>query len=146
MAFFTAISTSSCGLFYCMVWHLQYSVMMVKDCKTMLLGGFLLPMFFQWVLDLVSSNECILRSSKHCTAALQKKKPCMARMFVGVPFLSYLLNVFFNLRQAMDDQRKKMTILNFNVLLFFRGHFVSSCHFVQAIVFIDIYIRYEALS
>jgi hypothetical protein len=107
MAFFTAISTFSCGLFYCKVWHLQYSVLMVKDCKPVLLGGFLQPMFFQWVLDLVVSGEWILRSSK----------PCIARVFAGVPFLCRLFSVFFNLRQAMDDQRKKMTVLNFNVLL-----------------------------
>ena len=82
----------------------------------MFLRGFLKPIFFQWVIDLVVISEWLLWSSK----------PCSARMFVGVPFLyRHLFSVIFKLRQAMDDPRKKMTDLIFYVLLFFRGRFMS---------------------
>jgi hypothetical protein len=47
---------------------------MVKNCKSVFLREFLWPMFFQWVIDFVVSDEWILRSSK----------PSMAR----VPLLS----------------------------------------------------------
>ena len=93
---------------------------MVKDSKPVFLRGFLQPMFFQWILDLVVSDEWILWPSK----------PCMARVFVGVSFLCCLFSMFFNLRRVMDDQRKNMIVLIFNVLLFFRGYFMSSYHFV----------------
>ena len=92
LALFTVISTSSFDLFYCKVWHLQYSDLIVKDRKHVFLGGFIWPMFFQWVLDLVVSDKWILRSSNY-----------MARVYAGVPFLCCLFSAFFNLRQAMDD-------------------------------------------
>ena len=71
-------------------------------------GGFLQPIFFKWVLDLVVSSEWLLRSSK----------PCLARMFADVPFLYCLFNAIFKLRQAVDDRRKKTTDLIFYVLFF----------------------------
>jgi len=108
LALFTIISTSSYVLFYCKVWRLQFSDLMMKDGKPAFLGGFLQPIYFQCVLDLVVSNERILRSSK----------PCMAREIASVPFRWCLFGAFFNLRQARNDQRKKMTGLIFNVLLF----------------------------
>jgi hypothetical protein len=57
LAFDVAISTSSFGLLYNRVWHLQDSIMMVKDYKPAFLGWFLQLMFFQWVLDLVVSDK-----------------------------------------------------------------------------------------
>ena len=80
---------------------------MVKDSTRVFLGGFLQMMFFQWILDLIVSDEWILRCSK----------PCMARVFVGVPFVCCCLSAFFQSLTAMDDQMKKMTSLIFNVLL-----------------------------
>jgi hypothetical protein len=50
------ISTSSFGLFYCNVYHLHYSVLMVKVCKPVFLGG---SSFFQWILDLIVSDGWI---------------------------------------------------------------------------------------
>ena len=87
LALFTVTLTSSFGLFYCKVWHLQYSDLMMKDCKPVFLGGFLQMMFFQWILDLIVSDEWILQCSK----------PCMVRVFVGVPFLCCLFSALFNL-------------------------------------------------
>ena len=37
------------------VQNLQHSVLMVKNCKPVLLGEFLQPMLIQWILDLVVS-------------------------------------------------------------------------------------------
>ena len=74
--------------------YFKHFVLMVKNCMPVYLGGFLQPIFFQWVLDLVVINEWLLWSSK----------PCSARMFIGVPFLyRRLFNVIFKLRQAMDE-------------------------------------------
>jgi hypothetical protein len=89
---------------------------MVKDCKSVFLREFLWPIFFPWVIDFVVSDEWILRSSK----------PCMARVFAGVPFLCCLFSAFFNLQQAMGDQRTKMA---FDLQCTLKGHFVLSCTF-----------------
>jgi hypothetical protein len=45
LAFDAAILTSSFGLFYRKVQDLQYSVLMVNDCKPVFLEKFLQPMF-----------------------------------------------------------------------------------------------------
>ena len=57
LVFDVAISTSSFGMFYSKVPHLQHVVLTVKDCKPASFEGFLQLMFFQCVLDLVVSNE-----------------------------------------------------------------------------------------
>jgi len=97
------------GLLYSKIRYLQNSVLMVNDCKPTSLRGFLEPMFFQWFLGLVVSNEWLLRSSK----------AYLVRVFAGVPFLCCLFSAIFNLLQAVDDRSKKMTILIFDVFLFF---------------------------
>jgi len=88
LSFVVATSTSSFDLFCDKIRFLQPSVSVVKDCKPVLLGVFLRPMFFQRLLDLVVSSECFLRSSK----------PCVAMAFAGVPFSYCLFSVFFKLR------------------------------------------------
>ena len=86
-------------------------------------------MFFQWILDLIVSSEWILRSSK----------PCLARVFVGDPFLCCLCRAIFKLRQVVDVRKWKKTDLVFDVILYFRGCFVSFCpSFVVAFVFLEI--------
>ena len=77
-----AISTSSFNLFGDKIQFLQPSVLMMKDCKPVLLGVFPQPMFFQQLLDLVVSNEWFLRLSK----------PRVVMMFAGVPFPSILVH------------------------------------------------------
>ena len=52
-----ATSTSSLDIFCVKIWFLQPSVLVVKDCKPVLLGVFPQPMFFQRLLDLVASSE-----------------------------------------------------------------------------------------
>jgi hypothetical protein len=54
---FDAAILASFNLFYCKVQNLQHSILMVKDCKPVFLEGFLQPIFFQWILDLVVSNK-----------------------------------------------------------------------------------------
>jgi len=135
LAFDTTMMTSSFGRSYSHVWHLQHIVLMAKDCKLVCFGGFLQPMFFQWVLDplLTASGFCGLQSLVW--------RGCLQ---VSLSF------AIFSVRSSIFDWQytikgKKMTILIFNVLLFFRGYFVS-WSFVQAIIFVNIYIRYETLS
>jgi hypothetical protein len=99
---------------------------MVKDCKPVFLEGFLQPMFFQWILDLVVSNKVDFAVFN-------------AMFGEGVyrwPFSSLSLQ----LRQAVDVLNKKTTNLVFDVLIHFRGRFVSFCpSFVLAFVFLKIY-------
>ena len=42
--------------------YFQHFVLMVTNCMLVYLGGFLQPIFFQWVLNLVVSSEWLLRS------------------------------------------------------------------------------------
>ena len=62
----------------------------------------------------------------------------------------FLFTIFFNLRQVMDDQRKKMTVWSSMHSYFLEV--ILCLLFGKAIVFLDIYIyphthtRYEALS
>ena len=136
LAFDEAISTSSFGLFYHKVRNLRHSVLMVKDCTSVFLGGFLQPIFFQLILDLVVCSECSFRSSK----------PCMARMFAGGPFLCCLCSAIFKLRRAVDVRKNKMTDLVFDILLYFRGRFVW--HFIYRLykaLFSLKYIRLDTL-
>ena len=117
-----------CGdfdLFFRSVWRqdsfLQPSVLVVKDCKPVLLGVFSQPMFFQRLLNLVVSSEWFLRSSK----------PCVAMTFAGVSFSYCLFSVFFKLRWTTNNRKKKTTIHFFGVI-------VSSCSsIVLLIVFLD---------
>jgi len=61
-------------------------------------------------------------------------------VFAGVLFLGCLVSAIFKFRETVKVQRKKTTNLVFNVLLFFRGHFVSYClFFVPTFVFLKIY-------
>jgi hypothetical protein len=53
----SAISTSSFDLFGNKILFLQPSVLVVKDCKHVLLGVFPQLMFFQRLLDLVASSN-----------------------------------------------------------------------------------------
>ena len=57
LSFVVATSTSSFDLFCDKIWFLQPSISVVKDCKPVLLGVFLQPMFFQRLLNLVVSSE-----------------------------------------------------------------------------------------
>jgi hypothetical protein len=49
-------------------------------------------------------------------------KPCMAMSFVGAPFLSIFFMQFSNSNEV-DDRRKKITKLIFDVFLIFGGCF-----------------------
>ena len=57
LSFLVAISTSSFDLFGDTIRFLQPSILVVNDCKPVLLGVFPQPMFFQQLLDLVASSE-----------------------------------------------------------------------------------------
>jgi hypothetical protein len=56
-SFVVVTLTSSFGLIYDKIWFLQHSSLVVMVCKHALLGVFPQPMFFQWLLDLIVSNE-----------------------------------------------------------------------------------------
>ena len=112
-----AISTSSFDLFCDKIWFLQPSVLVVKDCKPVLLGVFPQPIFFQRLLDLVASREWFSRFSK----------PCVAMTFVGVPFPYCLFSVFFKLRWTAHNQMKKTTRELFGVILFSLCRLVPNC-------------------
>ena len=58
LSFVVETSTSSLDLFCDKIRFLQPSVLVVKDCKPVLLGVFPQPMFFQRLLDLVVNNKC----------------------------------------------------------------------------------------
>jgi hypothetical protein len=77
---FDATILASFGMFYRKVQNLQHSILMMKDCKLVFLEGFLQPMFFQWILDLIVSSKWILLSSK----------PCFTKVFTCGPFLHCL--------------------------------------------------------
>jgi len=113
LGFDAAILTSSFGPHYNNVQHLEFSVLMVKNCKHVFFGGFLRPMFYQWIPNLVVRGEWLLQSSK----------PCLARVFACVPFLYCLFNAISKLRQTVNVRRNKMTDLVFDVLFFLRGRF-----------------------
>ena len=66
LSFVVAISTSFFDLFGDKIRFLQPSVLVVKDCKPVLLEVFLRPMFVLRFLDLVVSSEWFLPSSKPC--------------------------------------------------------------------------------
>jgi hypothetical protein len=64
----------------------------------------------------------------------------MVSMFVGGPFLCCLCSVIFKLRHIVDVRKNKTTDLVFDILLYFRGGFVSFCpSFVLVYVFLEIY-------
>jgi hypothetical protein len=67
------------------VWNLQHSVLIVKDCKPVLLRQFLLPMFFQYILVLMVHGEWFLRSSK----------PCVVEGICRFPFSSLFMQCDF---------------------------------------------------
>ena len=69
---------------------------------------------------------------------------CTVRVFAGVSFICCLFSVFFNLRQAMDDQWKKMTGLIFNVLLF-RGHLCQGVLLYKLLFSFNIYHIWDTL-
>ena len=128
LSFVVATSTYSFDQFCDKIRFLQPSVLVVKDCKPVLLGVSPQPMLFQQLLDLIVSSEWFLRSSK----------PCMAMMFAGVPFPYCLFSVFFNLWWTMNNRLKKTTRELFDVILFSLCHLMSSCpSIVLPIVFLD---------
>jgi hypothetical protein len=45
------------GLFNKNIQHLQYSALMMKDCKPVFFGGSFNRCFFPWILDLIVSEE-----------------------------------------------------------------------------------------
>ena len=112
-----AISTSSFDLVGDKIRFLQPSVLVVKDCKPVLLGVFPQPMFFQRLLDLVASSEWFLRSSK----------PCVAMVFACVPFPYCLFSVIFKLWWTTNNRMKKTIRELFGVILFSLCRLVSSC-------------------
>ena len=114
LSFVVATSTSSFDIFCDKIRFLQPSVLMMKNCKHVLLGVFPRPMFFLRLLDLVASNEWFLRSSK----------ACVAMAFAGVPFPYYRFNVFFKLRWTTNNRKKKTIRDLFSVILF---SFMSFC-------------------
>ena len=128
LSFIVAISTSSFDLFGYKIWFLRPSILVVKDCKPVLLWVFPQPMFFQQLLDLVASSEWFLRSSK----------PCVAMTFAGVPFNYCIFSVFFKVRWTTNNRMKKTTRELFGVILFFLCRLVSSYSFiVLPIIFLD---------
>ena len=56
LSFIVATSTSSFDQFCDKIWFLQPAISVVKDCKLVLLGVFLQPMFFLRLLDLIVSS------------------------------------------------------------------------------------------
>ena len=121
LSFVVATSTSSFDIFCDKIRFLQPSVLMVKDCKPILLGVFPQPMFFLRLQDLLASSEWFLRSSK----------PCVAIEFAGVPFPYCRFSAFLKLRWTTNNRKNKTTRYLFCVI-------VSSCSsIVLPIVFLD---------
>ena len=128
LSFVVETSTSSFDFFCVKIRFLQPSVLMVNDCKPVLLGVFPQPMFFLRLLDLLASSEWFLRSSK----------PCVAMVFAGVPFPYCFFSIFFKLRWTTNNRMKKTTRELFSVILFSLYHLMSSCpSIVLPIVFLD---------
>ena len=117
MFYVVAISTYSFDLFCDKIRFLQPSILVLKDCKPVLLGVFPQPMFFQRLLDLVASSEWFLRSSK----------PCVTMAFADIPFSCCLCSASFKLRWSTNNRLKKTTRELFNVILFSLCRLVSSC-------------------
>lgn len=125
LIFDAAISTTSLYLFY------LPSPTLCSDgegySKHVLFGGFLWLMFFQWILDLVASDEWFLRSLK----------PYFAKVFVDASFLYCPFSVIFQVPLGSRRTKKEGVELMF---LFFRGCFVPCCpSFILAFVFLNIY-------
>ena len=93
MSFVMMTSTSSFDFFRDKIRFVQPTVLVVKDCKPVLLGVFPQPMFFLRLLDLIASSEWFLRSSK----------PCVAMAFAGVPFPYCLFQCVF--QAPVDDEQ-----------------------------------------
>jgi hypothetical protein len=100
IGFNAVVSTSLFGLLYNNVQYLQHSILMVKNCKPVFSVGFLQPMFYQWILNLVIRGEWLLRSSK----------PYLAWVFASVPVLCCLFNTISKLWHAMDVQGRTRPI------------------------------------
>jgi hypothetical protein len=83
IGFNAVVSTSLFGLLYNNVQYLQHSILMVKNCKPVFSVGFLQPMFYQWILNLVVR---------------------------GVPVLCCLFNTISKLWHAMDVQGRTRPI------------------------------------
>ena len=64
LSFVVATSTTSFDLFCYKIRFLQPSLLVVKDCKTVLFGVFPQSRLFQRLLDLVVNSEWFLRSIK----------------------------------------------------------------------------------
>ena len=86
LSFVVVTSTSSFDLFHDKIQFLQPSILVVKDCKPLLLAVSPTPrpMFFQGLLDLVLSSEWFLQSSK----------PWVVIVFACVPFPCFLFSAF----------------------------------------------------
>ena len=128
--FVVATSTSSFDIFCDKIRFLQPSVLVVNDCKSVLLGVFPQPMFFLQLLDLVTSIEWFLRSSKLC----------VAMAFAGIHFPYCRFSVFLKFRWTTNNRKKKTTRDLFSVILFFLCRLVLSC---PSIVLPIVFLRYE---
>ena len=119
--------TSSFDMFYGKIRFPQLSVLMVKDCKLVLLEVFHQLMFFQRLLDLVVSSQWFLRSSK----SLYGNGVCRC----SFPFL--LFQCIFEV-PVDDEQSNKMTRKLFGIILFslyrLPSKYPSS---ISSIIFID---------
>lgn len=115
LAIGVATSTPSSVLLCGMVQFLQIHGPVVMDCKPVLRGVMLQPMFLQRFLDLISSGEWLFRSLKSG----------MVRESAGVPVLYCWFSAIFNLWRAAYNWRKKASMI-FNVISTFTGHSVSS--------------------
>ena len=123
-----ATSTSSLDLFRDNIRFLQPFVLVVMNCKPVLLGEFPQPMFFQRLLDLIVSSEWFLWSSK----------PFVAMIFAGISFPYCLFSVFFKLQWTTNNRMKKTTRELFDIFLFSLFCLVLSCpSIVLPIVFLD---------
>jgi len=68
LSYVVMTSTSSLDLLCDKIRFLQLSILVVKDCKSPLLGVFPANVFFQCLLDLIASSKWLLWSSKLCVA------------------------------------------------------------------------------
>jgi hypothetical protein len=115
LALDATVLTFSLDLFYTKVRFFQRSILVIKDYKhTFFIGiSVLVPMFFWWVLDLCCKRYVTFGVFK----ALHGNVVCRR------PFPFYLFFMQFSNSNEVDDRRKKITKLIFDVLLIFGGRF-----------------------
>ena len=108
------------GFFNPLFWRWRIASLCCLGCSPQ-------PMFFQRLLDLVSSEWCLWSS-----------KLCVAMTFASVTFPYCLFSVFFKLQWTTNNRMNKATRELFGVILFPLCHLASSClSIVLSIIFID---------